>query len=30
MEVWDEDCMKRFCEFLRDHSVNIIKFEKEK
>ena len=25
-----EDCMKKFCESLREHSKNIIDFEKKK
>ena len=25
-----EDCMKKFCESLREHAKNIIDFEKEK
>ena len=26
----DEDCMKKFCEFLREHTMEIINFEKKK
>ena len=26
----DEDCMKNFCETLRDHAMNIVNFEKKK
>ena len=26
----EEGCMKRFCEFLREHTKNIIDFEKKK
>ena len=25
-----KDCMKKFCEFLRDHAMKIINFEKKK
>ena len=25
-----KDCMKKFCEFLREHAKNIIDFEKKK
>ena len=25
-----KDCMKKFCEFLRDHQMKIINFEKKK
>ena len=27
---WGKDCMKRFCESLREHAGNIIDFEKKK
>ena len=26
----DEDCMKKFCEFSREHAIKIINFEKKK
>ena len=26
----EEDCMKRFCESVREHTTNIINFEKKK
>ena len=25
-----KDCMKKFCEFLREHAIKIINFKKEK
>lgn len=27
---WGKDCMKYFCESLREHSMKIIKFEKKR